>query len=666
MTGVALLLLVILSAALLFVTELASGKAFTSRLGGSASAWLVLLGCYQVTLLLGYIYAWWQAQRPRWWLHVGLVLLCCVWWLFRIVGGDPWGDGDTQAPLWWTLRTFMSSVLVIGFLTSTTVTLAQAQVAPERRHGLYAASNLGSFLALAGYPLVIEPLFGLGVQMALISGMLSLVAVGHLCLLHSRITGEAAVAAAAPVPWGQVARIVWWALLASAFLTTATAWATLDIAPMPLMWALLLAAYLASFVVVFGPLRDMPLFAWDVLAAAGLVACVWLDERGFDSALVVAVAVWLVACALHARIANDYPTSRHGLGNIAMATGGAAGGLSMAVLPPLCFAWRMEWPLVLLLIAGTVLLELRWRGDGRFPRLRRCGVLVLAAATIGLSLPSWWSRDTVILQDRDFYGDWSIEQLEEGVSVLRSGRIVHGAWGDPEYWTYYDPQGPFGSICRVVQNGKQEPLRVLLVGLGAGTALRYLQAGDTAEIAEISPALLNLYASDPPWIPSIRDCPAEVRVHAVDGRQLMEQQRATGMRYGLVILDAFTSDVVPNHLLTTEALGLMMELLEENGLLLLHTSNNHIEVASIVFHAASALRQPAVYLVDSEESRMPTNWVALGHTDILLDAGIRRFVSSQTGLDKRAGWEEVSIFQPSFTAWTDDHSSILAFLRLSR
>ena len=677
-------LLVALSAFVLFVIELVIGKAVTIQLAGSPRAWLVLLGCFQVTLVVGYAYAWWQTQLRRAWVHYLVVALCLLgwssaWWLPL----DTDAGALVAAPVWHTILLYLHGPAWAILLCSTTVSMVQERVAPERRPGLYALSNLGAFLGLAAYPLLFEPLLGVRAAMLLAAVLLAVVVMGHIWMLRlPRSTSEPQLERdddddgdKAPVTIWRLGMIASWSVLGCAFLTVATARASLDITSLPMIWALLLAAYLASWVLVMGPMRRLRQGRWDMMAGNSLLLAILVPSHLVVSPIVLALAVLLVCCALHARVAAIYPRAQAAVANVAIAFGGAVGGMLTAILPPMLMDGPWEWRVILALIALAVLLHV-WRARLQVEGRRRRVRVMLDSAPLVLGcvvaiIHHAWHRPELgptIMQTRDFYTTWTVATDPDSSRDFRliSGNTYHGSWGEDASWSYYSPDGPVGAAITAVRHARPGPMRVLLVGLGAGTSLQYFFSGDEVQVAEISPALMELYAGDTPLIPSIAESEAAVQVHVMDGRRVLEMEH--DQSFDLIMLDAFTGSAIPAHLLTVEALGRAHELLSEHGLVMVHTSNHHLRVHEIVMNAAAHLQHSAVVMENEgrswplENRRDPSIWVAMGDARTLTHPRVLPLARRHVGLSHLQAWQEIPAYQALRRPWTDDRSSILPYM----
>ena len=580
---------------------------------------------------------------------------------------------------------------------------------------LFAGSNLGSFAGLLVYPLAIEPNLSLGEQRAWWSaGCLAFLLLTAVCGVAALRGSRAAVVASQqprerstsrPVRRRRIA--VWLALafLPSTLMLAVTAHLSTDVAAIPLLWVVPLAIYLATFVAAFARRSRKPC-VWAVRAAVGLAVPATLLTASTGAApvsvsIVLDLALlWFVGYAAHSRLAADRPEpARLTQFYVVISMGGALGGLLNGLVAPLVFDRVLEYQLDLLLIPlllmglatpptrrvlarfPTVVVRVV-EGGGMLVLAGMClavvvavldrGALTLAAVVVGLSLVGWLMSHRltallvalaavalvgasvqgrgVIERERSFYGSYRVASTD-GMHVLVHGTTVHGTqFLDPAKSTdptsYYSRSGPLGDVFEVLQHNVD---RVGVVGLGAGTIAAYGQAGQTMDFYELDPLVVDM-AEDPALFTYLQDSPAAISVDAGDGRLLMAQEAASS--FDLVVLDAFSSDAIPVHLLTREAMEVYAGKLEADGLLVVHISNRAFDLKPVLAAAAASQDwEGAVGISDVNRGGQTASvWVALSHNQASIDAVL-----------SRPGWEPLSP-RPS-VVWTDDYSSVLSVLK---
>ncbi|HEX2189910.1 MAG TPA: fused MFS/spermidine synthase [Longimicrobiaceae bacterium] len=580
---------------------------------------------------------------------------------------------------------------------------------------LYAASNAGSLLGLLAYPFVLEPRLRLAEQSgawAVGYGLLAAMVAGCAALVWrspaAAVRGEGAPRAGdAPVTHGE--RLVWvgLALLPSSLLLGVTTYLTTDLTPAPLLWVLPLALYLLTFTLVFAPRQVVP-HAWLVRAQpAFLVAVIYLLLGDALSRPAVAVpihlaALFVTAMVCHGELSRRRPAPRHLTEfYLWLSVGGVLGGIFNVLVAPQVFTHTWEYPLVLVLAC----LARPWPEGRRTVRahaqtaLRAAGfgyalylligkgesmpdlLFAVAAGTFVALLspalgraPFWLAvclgsvymvrageelRQTeTVHAARSFFGHYRVTRTPgptERFHVLTHGSTMHGAQSlDPEHrgdpLTYYVRIGPLGDVF-ATQGLSTRARRVAVVGLGVGTTAAYASEGERWSFFEIDPGIERI-ARDPRLFTYLSDSPARTRVVLGDARiSLARETREGAPGYDLIVLDAFTSDAIPTHLLTREALEVYLSRLEEGGRIAVHTSNRYLNLepvlAALARERGLAMRVGAWGIPQALRYQNGSTWVVLARTeyDLGMLAADRRWRPAREGRRARP--------------WTDDHSSIL-------
>lgn len=651
-----------LGAALLFVVQPLVARLLLPSYGGSATVWSTASLFFQVVLLLAYLWAHWSTRR---WGHRGqprvqlvLLLLPLAVLPVAVPGGSQ--PGDDVEPALWLLRTLALMVglpfLVIA-CTGPVVQRWYSWVGPrgEDPYFLFAASNLGSFVGLLAYPFLVEPWLSLAAQrLAWSAGFAAYAVLMASCALVTIRAGrDTAAVRLETTPRPAARRILSWGLLAfvpSSLMLGVTAHLSTDVSPIPLLWVVPLAIYLATFVAAFASTSRKPpvLVGWvaTVLGAAALYASGSSDEL-LPAVVVNLVLVAAVGYAAHGRLAADRPAPDHlTLFFLVVAAGGAAGGLVNGLLAPALLDRVWEYPLILvclpLLLVGT--------GPGR-PRVRRA--VPVAATAVLLAFALWASQLQVsgaMERTRSFYGAYRVVD-DLGTHTLVHGTTVHGRqfFRDPLRrtmpTTYYVSRGSCEDLFRIMAGRLDE---VGIVGLGAGTMAAYGEEGERFTFFEIDADIVAT-ARDTDLFTFLADSDADIEVQVGDGRlEIADQPEGT---LDLLVLDAFSSDSIPVHLLTREAMREYAAALAPDGVLLVHISNRFFDLEPVLSAAAADLGWDATLgtsLADTPGSTAST-WVALTP-----DYEVTRQLLGQ------AEWRPVS--EDRRVTWTDDYSSVLAVL----
>jgi hypothetical protein len=575
---------------------------------------------------------------------------------------------------------------------------------------LFAASNLGSFGGLLAYPFLAEPFLTLDEQRLWWSwGFVLFVGLVAACAVVTRVSaGHLVISPLAQVNQSVVPSLGLrvtgrWALLAflpSGLMLAVTAHVTTDVAAIPLLWVIPLAIYLGTFVIAFGrSSRTVPTTMVRLAVASTFLAAAaaMMQARTpvlLDIALNMTM-LGLVGFVAHARLAAERPEVGHLTAfYLVIATGGALGGLLNGFVAPLLFDRVLEYPLLavltpLVLVASrgpersvtAQTLRTKWAG-----RIVAVAVVVSAAVGLGAVLSRWadslvlallglafaflagWLLSTsrvvvtVVLalffaglavysgqgaleHRRTFYGSYRV-LANDDQHQLAHGTTLHGTqWLDErssDPTTYYARSGPLGTVFEL------DDIRdVAVVGLGVGTIAAYGVRGQHFNFVEIDPEIVQV-ARDPSLFTYLRDSRARITTTVGDGR--LELAKLPASSLDMVVLDAFNSDSIPVHLLTTEAMGTYAERLRPGGLLVVHISNQVLDLAPVLAGAAEELGWSGRVAtggggVGSSLSR----WVVLSSGSSSLDA-----------LTGELGWAPLP---ERSVRWTDDYSSILSVLR---
>ncbi|MBI5281385.1 MAG: fused MFS/spermidine synthase [Candidatus Solibacter usitatus] len=675
-------LTIFLSAFLLFQVQPMIAKMILPWFGGTAAVWATCLLFFQTTLLLGYLYSHFVVRRlkPRRQLILHAVLLAGALALLPVAPNEAWKPVGAEAP---TLRILGLLALTVGlpyFLASTTGPLVQAwyaQAHPGKTpYRLYALSNAGSMLALLSYPPLVEPYLTLKQQAWVWSA--GFAAFAALCLVtgwrscRGTVQPEENGEVEAP-PAGPGGRdFALWAMLAmcpSTLLLALTSHMSMDLAPIPFLWVLPLALYLLSFILCFdseGWYRRVWLLPALPLAL-GTIG--WLAHLGPEtrpdvriSIPVYGLAFFIVCMVCHGELARLKPHPKFLTGYFLMlSVGGALGGVFVALVAPYVFNAYFEMPIALAmcLAAGLVVVyrEREWPFRSSVLGWPSIGVMTLAALLLGLVGREM--KDIVegsMVVARNFYGELRVRQYNglyewDGYRSLVHGAINHGEqFTHParrrEIATYYCADTGLGRVMKARPVGDLQ--RVGIVGLGTGTIAAYSQPGDLYRFYEINP-LVEKIARNDFWY--LENAAGVVEVVMGDARLSME--REPKQNYDLIAVDAFSSDSIPVHLLTREAMGVYFRHLKPQGVLAVHISNRFIDLQPVLERAAKALGKQ-VLVVETEE----TDGKCFGTTWVLLSAN--RELLNRASLEKGAKAPEDA---PWLRVWTDDYSNVFRVLR---
>jgi hypothetical protein len=667
---------VFLSAFLLFQIQPIVGKLILPWFGGSSSVWSTCIVFFQAELLLGYAYVHWLHEklpgRRQALVHGGLLLLSLA--TLPVVADPAWKGTAMAHPGLSVLAVLATAVGAPYLLLSTTGPLMQAWYARShsasltaaRPYRLYALSNLASMLGLLSYPVLIEPLLPVGAQLMSWSAayavfVVTCVATAVLAwhrMAPPAVAHPAELATAPPPDWREC--LLWIGLSAtpSILLLAMTRHLTQDVAPVPFLWVLPLSIYLLSFILCFDAPRY---YVRPVLLAALPLALLAMDtvlDGGMDVPLLIGLlcACLFVFCMVcHGELVRRKPPVRHlTLFYLMLSVGGALGGLLVGLVAPAIFTAYFELPLGLFLCAALVAIVL-WRELRPVWR----GVLLLALLGYGWQLGDISQQyvDGYRRVVRNFYSQLRVQDSTDATlgpqRTMLHGRINHGEQymalsHRREPTAYYCEKSGIGRAIRSLPQA--QPLKLGVVGLGAGTLSVYGRAGDEMRIYEINEQVLDLARSEFSYL---ADTPARIVPVLGDGRLMLE--RESPQQFDLLAMDAFSGDSIPTHLLTLEAIQTYLGHLKPEGLLAIHITNHYLDLRPVMAAAAQHFGKTALLYELQPES----NDAYCSHSIWVLFMRPERASSLPANLQ---GGERL-VPRPDFKPWTDSFSNLLGILK---
>ncbi|MDQ4087889.1 MAG: fused MFS/spermidine synthase [Pseudomonadota bacterium] len=622
-------------------------------------------------------------------------------------------------PAIWVPLFLISSIGTLFFIVSAQAPLMQRWYALERSRGdpypLYAASNVGSFAGLLSYPLLVEPLMTLQQQSWLWTGLYALlVLLVAACALTvpAQAVEKVPEETAAPPSARQILHWIVLAAVPSGLMLSTTTHLTTDIVAMPLLWALPLGLYLLSFVIAFAERRKpadlVTTIAPLVILIAGGLAFSTGTQNPFFSATLGLLLLFVVAVALHAEMFRLRPAVGHLTRfYLAMSFGGMLGGLFCAIIAPLLFDWAYEHPL--LVLAAALLVPqyplLPWperfsrllaiaipfaafilsfateRGLlGPSPRVTMIGSVVVSLLALAC-LGRRWSFAAALAALMLSYGGWSIlertgegnrtrsyfgiyevsERYDGSARVLTHGTTLHGiqnleAGLETMPTSYYARRSGVGIALANAPALFGPNARIGIVGLGTGTLSCYFRPGMSWTIFEIDPAMVEVARNRFSFLSL---CAPQARIVLGDARLSLRRQPADSM--DILALDAFSSDSVPMHLLTREALADYGRVVQRDGLVLFHISNRYLDLKPVIADIAAQGGWTSAMLeyVPTEEEEIANAtlsvWVALSRNPATIDNLVA--LSGEDSIN----WTMLDT-QPGFAGWSDDYASILPIL----
>ena len=671
-------LTILVSAFLLFQVQPVIARIILPWFGGSAAVWTTCLLFFQSVLLLGYLYSHWlyRKLRLRAQMLAHSLLLAASVGMLPIWPAAFWKPTGGEDP---TLRILVLLAVTVGlpyFLLSTTGPLLQAWYARRHRgampYRLYALSNAGSMFALISYPVLFEPWLGTRHQAQGWSWAYGVFVL--LCAASAWLGRETAAEQphAAPDNEEPARRTFFWIALpacASVLLLAITNHLTQNVAAIPFLWILPLSIYLLSFILCFERASWYPRTAFLGLFAVAVGGMAYALSPEFQNnpvkVMIPFFAAGLFICCMvcHGELARLKPhPSRLTSFYVMIALGGTLGGVFVALIAPHVFSGFYELPVGLAACAFVVLAV--WRADpesglgGSWKQPAPVAAALLTLAVTGyLGFVIHERGKDARLMVRNFYGGLKVmdatadDDSGEPVRRLMHGTITHGEqYLNPEFQgrptTYYGVNSGVGRAIR--QDQESGPVRVGVIGLGTGTLAAYGRAGDYFRFYEINPLVLRLANTE---FTFLKICKARLDVAMGDARLSLE--REPPQNFDVLAVDAFSSDAIPVHLLTREAFVLYFRHLKPDGVLAVHVSNKHLNLAPVVKLAAQSLQKDA-RLIDTEDELhevFGSTWVLVTASASFFDGPLMRTAAVAVPLPQK------------MRMWTDDYSNLFQILK---
>jgi hypothetical protein len=684
-----------LSAFLLFLVQPIVARQILPWFGGSAAVWTTCMVFFQVALLAGYLYSDVVVRRlaPRAQAIVHTVLLLASLAFLPITVSEAFKPSDADQPIGRILLLLAVTIGLPYLMLATTGPLVQAWFSRQFRsasvYRLYALSNLASMLALIGYPPLIEPNasgrlqsigwsagYGLFVLLAIVAAWSSLRRGADVAAPAATASGALAGAPAQPAtaPAMQAAHDAAGASMGLpradgaapgvGLLLAVTTHITQNVASIPFLWVLPLSIYLITFILCFDGTGWYWRPQYVLLAAIGTVAMLgglsWRPDGlfGAERAIlriehavpVYAFGLFVLCMFLHGELVARKPAPAHLTRFYLMVSlGGAVGGLLVGIGAPLAFSYYWELPVALLVVAGVA------------AALSRGGLRIAcvgASALCALLLFDYvrFVREDVVELSRNFYGTLRVTASGEPGTKSERRQLLHGVILHGEQFvdrdsralptTYY---GPTSGIGRTIEAARGGPMRVGLIGLGVGTLATYGRAGDVYRLYELNPVVPDIARRHFSYL---ADSAASIELALGDARLVLEREPT--QRFDVLAVDAFSSDSIPVHLVTREALAVYRRHLSERGAVVFHISNRYLDLSGVVRQLADEAGMIAVRLVDDPPADSPllrSDWIAVTADARLADAL------------RAAGGAAPEAPPAGRRPWTDDHHNLFEILK---
>jgi SAM-dependent methyltransferase len=665
---------VFLSAFLLFLVQPILAKQILPWFGGAAIVWTLCMVFFQLVLLLGYAYAHWLASRVdnrrQAWIHITLLVASLA--LLPVAPDAAWKPIGGEPPVWRILALLFATVGLPYLLLSSTSPLVQSWFARafpgSSPYRLFALSNFASMLALLGYPFLFEPWFTNQDQSLWWSvGYVLFVACCAALAWKSRglppLTVEGGqIAATAEEPAPGARQIALWLALAamgSVTLLAVSNHLTQNISSIPLLWVIPLAVYLLTFILCFEGRRwyhrDIYLgsLAWMLCVMAWFLADKSLQFELLWQIAVFTIGLFFVCMFCHGELARRRPGPRHlTLFYLVVSLGGVIGGVLVGIVAPVTLPGYLELEIALVVVAALALAI-----NVRRP-LPIVGLLVVVLAGVTFALV-WrvrnFTEDTVYIE-RNYYGVLRVKENTSHIdgTEMRYRSLVHGSILHGEQWlsekyrhsatTYYKTTSGLGRTL-VAFEGK--PIRVGIIGLGAGSIAVYGDGDDVYRFYDINPAVVGVAKK---WFTYLADSPAKIEIVLGDARLSLE--REAPQNYDVLAVDAFSGDSIPVHLITVEAFTEYLRHLKPGGVIAFHVSNRFLDLKPVLLAIAEKHKLEYAYLHESgEDGGTTSDWVILTRD--------KSFILKPTIVEAT----EPVAPRPDWRLWTDSYNNLIQVFR---
>ena len=660
-----------LSSFLLFLVQPLIARLILPWFGGSAAVWTTCMLFFQSLLLAGYAYAHASNAKlaPRRLAVLHIALLAAAAATLPIAPSERWKPLGDEEPVTAILLLLGAAVGLPYLLLSATSPLVQAWYARARPganpYRLFALSNVASLAALVGYPFAVEPFLSNGEQVAGWSWLFGLFALLCAALAWKSGTPAAANAPAPPdAPAPRRSQVLHWLALSatgSVMLLAVTNHVTQNVAAIPLLWLAPLTLYLLTFILAFeGGLYRSEMF-WS-FCLAWLIGMAWLlVDTDYQFDLPVQLGVYLsglfVTCLFcHGELYRLRPSPRHLTAfYLTVSAGGALGGLLVAVVAPLAFNGYYELGLAMIAVAFLAALRCASLHD----LARNMSLAVLMGVTGAAIFDGLRFQQDVRTSSRNFYGVLRVKEFGTPGEANHLRRLLHGVIMHGEQFlhpeqrgmptTYYQHSSGIGASL-LARRERPGPMRVGVIGLGTGTLAAYGRKGDTYRFYEINPRVIDLAGREFTYL---ADSNATIELELGDARLSLEHEAPQG--FDVFAVDAFSSDAIPVHLITREALALYLRHVRPDGIVAFHVSNRFLELVPVVARLARETGAHAVVVYEGsgeDDSRTQSDWVLVSRDPKALQGKEFETVGAEPTEDREG-----------LRTWTDDYSNLIQILK---
>ncbi len=663
---------IFLSAFLLFQVQPMITKMILPWFGGSAAVWITAMLFFQTALLAGYLYAHWSVRKlsPRLQAAVHAALIVMSLFFLPLAPAMSWRPQGSEEPVLRILGLLTVSIGLPYFLLSSTSPLIQAWYSRKNRaalpYKLFGLSNLASLAGLLAYPFLVETHAtlrqqSLGWSTGFVIFVVLCLAVAIWALRGTTGSGNAGTAVG-PVDDGRptLNDRIWWLALAacaSTLLLSVTNHLTQNVASIPFLWVLPLGLYLLTFIITFDleGLYSRRVAVW-LLGTLLIAMSYGLTHWNSRTPLVLVIPVYalglFVACFFcHGELVKRKPAPRYLTSfYLMLSVGGAAGGVLVGLLAPRFLRGSFELPIAMVVCSVLMLLVL----DRRAWKMT---AVSMGAVVLMVGYSAWSAISSYALSaramERNFYGSLRVYEYDRDTAdearALVHGMVNHGMqFTRPdrrrEHITYY---GPGSGVALALESVRRPHARVGIIGLGAGSLAAFARPGDVYRFYDINPLVEKLARAQFTYL---ADCQGRPEVVLGDGRLALEREPEGS--FDALVVDAFSGDAIPVHLLTAEAVDLYFRRLRPDGILVLHITNTHLDLEPVVSALAGRLEKKVVVVRnggDEEREIYPATWALLSSRPLKSPALVQASEEPRARRDLRI--------------WTDDYSNLFQILK---
>lgn len=661
----------LLGSFLLFVIQPHIAKSLLPIYGGAPAVWITVSMFFQTALLIGYSYAHFAFSHRNKYYFLGVhFTLCLLSVISLFVLEVDTLNFSAQNPIIEIITNLSLYCLLSAFLLASTSPLVQRLYAdhfPDRSpYWLYAASNVGSLVGLLCFPIILERYVGLNDQReALIFLYLVFVILSFKLLItkphrneHSNDNNQSNLLEYLTTKNGSLVLFI--SMMSSVLLLATTNKLCFELVSLPLLWVLPTSLYLCSFIVTFRSRAPSRVF-WLIGTFLSALLLILLppasavESAGKNILLVIAeyLSLLFFACGLsHQELYRLRPDAKQSTCYyLVLSLGGCLGGIFTSIVAPQIFNGFYELPIALISLPLIILLSLVHSSIRSISFKTFYASIFLLMAVFAISLEKFGYAHEQIAIGRNFYGTYRVHDASDQNRIFVHGNTIHGSQHlKEEYRNYGTTYFCKGSGGEIILNGiSSSNKKVGIIGLGVGTLATYGKDGDEITFYELDPEIESIARK---YFTFLEDSKASIKVITGDGRQALKSQPS--QNYDLLILDGFTSDSVPVHLLTLEAFSEYKRHLKSNGSILVNISNRYLNFNPLLASIAKEASYGAFVISDDGKyfhGCSPSTFILLSNTYELINNPI---VASSL--------RKIPINEVNFKAWTDNYSNVFSLL----